>query len=54
MEDNKSSFLDGVFVSLATNPDFSLAIDDAKSIKMDCDLSKYSTSAYAEKIRNIL
>ena len=54
VEDNKSSFLDGVFVSLATNPDFSLAIDDAKSIKMDCDLSKYSTSAYAEKIRNIL
>ena len=54
VRDNKSSFLDGVFMSLATTPDFSLALDDARSIKMDCDLSKFTTAAFAKKIREIL
>jgi hypothetical protein len=54
VEDNKSSFLDGVFVSLATTPDFLVALNDIKSISMDTDLTQYTTSAFAKKVRELL
>lgn len=54
VEDNKASFLNGVFVSLATTPDFLEALDEVRDIRVEADLSKYTTEAFAKKIKELL